>query len=87
MEDFNFNIDLGSFDFSIDLEDKFDSRYIKPPKSIEKIESKLFYANAEKLAKEIKIGKSERYDIVLNGSFVFGDFMVLCLRSLTLLIS
>lgn len=77
MEDFNFNMSLSEFDLnlSFDLDDKFETRYIKPPKSKEKIDSKLFYANAEKLAKELKINKNDRYDVVLNGSFVYGDFI------------
>lgn len=53
----------------------FDSRYIKPPKAKELNEECLRYADARKLANEIKIGKNDRYFVIVNGTFYFGDFI------------
>lgn len=70
--------DINDADFSaveIDFEATFETRYINPPKSKEISEINLKYANAEKLAKEIKIKRNSRYFVVVNGSFIFGDFI------------
>ncbi len=74
--DFNFELDASEFaDISIDLADAFHSRYIKPPRTQEIAEQNLKYANAEKLAADIQIGPNDRYFIVVDGSFYFGDFI------------
>jgi hypothetical protein len=67
--------DIDFSDFEIDFEVEFESRYIKPPKTKEIAEHNLKYANAEKLAKDIDITTDSRYFVVVNGSFVFGDFI------------
>lgn len=51
------------------------SRYIKPPKTKELNESCLKYADAKKLAADIKIKKGDRFFVIVNGSFYFGDFI------------
>lgn len=72
--DLNFNLD----DFSgieVDLEDNFETRYIKPPQTKQTSEYFLKYENAEKLAKNIAITPDCRYFVIVNGSFIFGDFI------------
>jgi hypothetical protein len=72
--DFEFNEDDFS-DFEIDAELDFETRYIKPPKTKEIEEINLKYADAKKLAKDIQIKLNNRYFVVINGSFYFGDFI------------
>jgi hypothetical protein len=61
--------------FEVDFEVEFDTRYIKPPKSKEITDQQTKYANAEKLAKDINITIDSRYFVIVNGSFIFGDFI------------
>ena len=54
--DLSFDINLDDFsDIEIELDDSFDSRYIKPPKTKQVSDRFLKYSNAEKLAKDIDI--------------------------------
>lgn len=72
------NFDLTPIDFSeieISVGVTFKTRYIKPPQSIEIAETNLKYANAKKLAKDISITNNDRYFVIVNGSFIFGDFI------------
>lgn len=74
--DFNMDIDLGDFSgIEIDLNDSFQNRYVKPPKSKEIPERLLKYSYAEKLASDIKLEKGSRYFVIINGSFIAGDFI------------
>jgi hypothetical protein len=75
MDGFDFNIDLGNFsEFSINLGEQFETkRYICPPKSVEIEEIYLTYSNAEKLENEIDL--NNRNFCIINGSFIFGDFI------------
>lgn len=73
--DFDADFDIGDFSGAIDLNTNFKTRYVKPPKSKEIAEHNLAYGNAEKLAKSIKKLKDHRYFVVVNGSFIFGDFI------------
>jgi hypothetical protein len=81
MKDFNeisnsFNFEESDFsNFEVDFELEFESRYIKPNKSKVTSESNCKYDNAVKLAKNITIEKNTRHFIVINGSFIFGDFI------------
>jgi hypothetical protein len=71
-----FNMDDTDFsNFEVDFEVEFDTRYIKPPKSKEITDQQTKYANAEKLAKDVSIGINERIFVIVNGSFIFGDFI------------
>jgi len=73
--DLNFNINLENFsDFEINIDFDIDTekRYCKPPMSKSK---NVKYKNASDLSKEIIIGKNERYFCVIDGSFIFGDFI------------
>ncbi len=70
------DLNLDNFDLKINLSGlKFDSRYIKPPKQKERKEHQVKYAYAEKLAEDIVIEKDSRIFGIINGSFIFGDFI------------
>jgi hypothetical protein len=75
--DLDFNADFSLDDFSgvLDIKREFKTRYIKPPKSTEIADKNLKYSNAVKLATDIKKLKDHRYFIIVNGSFIFGDFI------------
>jgi hypothetical protein len=73
--DFNADFNIGDFSGALELNTNFKTRYIKPPKSVEISEHNLAYANAEDLAKSIKKLKDHRYFVIVNGSFIFGDFI------------
>ena len=71
-------MDINHNDFSgieLDTTLQFETRYIKPPLSIERSESYYKYDNALKLARDLTIKKNDRYFVILNGSFIFGDFI------------
>lgn len=59
----------------IKVNKKLSSRYITPPPSFEIDERYLKYSNAEKLAKDILIDKNCRHFVVIDGTFIFGDFI------------
>ena len=52
-----------------------ETRYIKPRLKKEISERRLKYKYAEDLAREIEITEDARYFVMLNGSFIFGDFI------------
>ena len=52
-----------------------DKRIHKPKQIRSFRNSQIKYDNAEKMAKDIKIGKGERYFSFIAGNFVFGDFI------------
>lgn len=68
----NFNFDLQDFDVDVDLGNEIDTRYCKP---VYKKSVALKYKNAFELAKEIKLLQTERYMCIVDGSFIFGDFI------------
>ena len=53
---------------------EFNARYIKPKKCYFRTKA-IKHENAEKLVAEIPPTKNFRYDVVVSGSFVFGDFI------------
>lgn len=81
---FNIDIgDIGNFDLPDIDNSLFDvlndgtgeeSRYIKPKVYTQKPDF-VMYDNAVKLARDIEITEGSRYDVVVNGSFIFGDFL------------
>jgi hypothetical protein len=72
----DFKLDFADFsDFKIDLGQSFKSRYIKPPLTKEISEVNLKYSDAKKLADSIDLKKNERIFCIINGSFIFGDFI------------
>jgi len=73
--DFNFDINLDNFsdiEIDLDLEKETNLRYCKPAY---KKTVALKYKNAFELSKEIKILQTERYMCIVDGSFIFGDFI------------
>lgn len=71
--DLNFNIDLGNFsDIEINIDIDFNQRYCKPAMSRSK---NVKFKNARELSKAIEIKQNERYFCIINGSFIFGDFI------------
>lgn len=72
------NIDLPDLDASLFdvLNDGTgeETRYIKP-RVYATPSDFVMYDNALKLARDIEITEGSRYDVVVNGSFIFGDFL------------
>jgi len=54
---------------------KQNTRYFAPKKQKEISEKFLKYRNAEKLAKDINFNENNRYFVIVDGSFFFGDFI------------
>ena len=78
MENFNldFNFDFNEFsNIEIDLNVEFETKYIKPPQTKKLSYKKLKYSKAEKLAKELNFKELDRAFVIVNGSFIFGDFI------------
>lgn len=50
-------------------------RYINPRKKPPLKNFQIKFKNAESLAKEINLEENTKYDVVVDGSFVFGDFI------------
>lgn len=75
--DTNFQINLENFnvDFKSKINNNFDTRYIKPKWSPELTSAQLKYRNAEKLAEDIILHENSRYFAIIDGSFIFGDFI------------
>jgi hypothetical protein len=78
-----FNFEFSGFDFGNPLEEDddtgiesgFETRYITPPKTKGLKENFLKYRNAEKLAFDLEMHKDSRYFVLVDGSFIFGDFI------------
>lgn len=71
------DINLDNFsDIEVDIfEDSFSSRIVKPPKTKVKKKSFIKYKNAEKMANEIDINEHDEINCIVNGTFIFGDFI------------
>jgi hypothetical protein len=73
VQDFNIEIDLGNFsDIEINIDIDTNQRYCKPAMSRSK---NVKFKNAKELAKAIQIKQNERYFCIIDGSFIFGDFI------------
>lgn len=81
MGTFDFETDFSIDDFNLEIDVSFKTRIIKPPKQKELKEYNLKYDNALKLANDISINKAERYFVIINGSFYFGDFIEALVKS------
>lgn len=71
------NIQLPDFDLNIfgDGSKKEHGRYMKPHRPETFKESEIMYDNAQKLARELTLDKGERANVIVSGSFIFGDFI------------
>lgn len=68
---------LADFDDDLLTEDEFsESRYIKPKKQKEFPSNYIKFPNAQKLAKKIDLKAKESLFCIVDGSFVFGDFIL-----------
>lgn len=67
------DINASLFDILEDSEGE-ESRYIKPKVYTQRADF-VMYDNAVKLARDITMDYGDRYDVVVNGSFIFGDFL------------
>ena len=65
--------DANLVDF-IQEEEIEETRYLKP-KVLPFKEQFVTYDNAQKLARDIEITNGSRYDVLVNGTFIFGDFI------------
>jgi len=68
-------IEIRPIEINIKIDKKLSSRYITPPRAIEIDERYLKYSNAEKLAEDIIITENSRHFVIIDGSFIFGDFI------------
>ena len=74
-EDFDFKPDLSAFaSGAFDLPE-YETRYIKPPYRPDLAEEYLLYKNAAKLANDLTITRGSRHYAIVDGSFIFGDFL------------
>ena len=74
-DELSFDFGEGFADFELDLDSEFETRYTKPPR-VKRIEERhLKYSEAAKLAIDVNPQKGERYFVIVNGSFFFGDFI------------
>lgn len=76
IDELNIDINIPDIDFDIAIADNgFNNRYIKAKVSKELSGNKIKYSNALKLAKDIKLDKGIRYNCIVAGNFIFGDFI------------
>lgn len=68
------DLDLGCFDLDLDTEADTDNRYIKP-RLVPMKERQIMFEHAAALANEIDLAERSRYDCIVSGSFIFGDFI------------
>jgi hypothetical protein len=73
--EFGTEINLAEFSGFVDVNQEFNTRYIKPPITKDIPDHLLKYEYAEDLAKDIVIEKGGRHFVIINGSFIFGDFI------------
>lgn len=67
------DLDLNLVDF-LPSDETEETRYTLP-KVVPMKEDFVMYDNAQKMAKELRLGFGERFDAFVSGSFIFGDFI------------
>ena len=72
---FDFKMNDFNVDLNLDLFKEFNSRHIKPPVCKDVADNLCTYENAKKLATEICVNENTRTFCVINGNFIFGDFI------------
>lgn len=75
MNEIKFDInsqDFSDIEINIDFDIDANNRYCKPAMSRSK---NVKYKNASELSKAIEIKQNERYFCIIDGSFIFGDFI------------
>lgn len=71
---FKINIPKIGIDLDLDLH-KFNNRYQKSKQINELPKCMIKYSNALKLAKKVELKEGSRYNCIVAGNFVFGDFI------------
>lgn len=72
----DFKIDIPDINIDLDLGfGSFNNRYQKSKEVKELPSGMIKYANAEKLAKNINLDECSRYNCIVAGNFIFGDFI------------
>lgn len=66
--------DINLSDFDLQLGYNEETRYCKP-KLFALRKSQIVYNHAMELARDIELGFGERYDVVVSGNFIFGDYI------------
>ena len=73
MNEIDINLDnFSNIELDINFENDFNQRYCKPAMSRSK---NVKYKNASELSKAIEIKQNQRYFCIIDGSFIFGDFI------------
>lgn len=67
------DLDLNIVDF-LPADETEETRYTLP-KVVSMKEDFVLYDNAQKMARELRLGFGERFDAFVSGSFIFGDFI------------
>lgn len=76
IDELNININIPEIDFDISILDNgFNNRYLKAKVAKDLPGYRIKYSNALKLAKDIKLDVGIRYNCIVAGNFVFGDFL------------
>jgi hypothetical protein len=70
---FEFNAHFSEIEFNIN--ENFNNRYIKPPKTKDIPYKKLKYQKAVDLVKDIDFKELDRVFCIVSGDFIFGDFL------------
>ena len=74
--DFDFDgMDFDPFGESGEYSYENDSKFIKPKQQASIPDEKIYYKNARELVKSMNIRKNHNIYAIVNGSFVFGDFL------------
>lgn len=73
--DFKVDFNLSEFDIIEGEEDMIENKYIKPKIFRGSATSKVKFENARDLAIETRLNPKERYDVLVAGNFIFGDFI------------
>lgn len=78
MPDFNVDFDLSVFEMKESTENE--TRYIKPRLYKPLADHQLKYDNAVKLVRDLKLEPGQRADVIVSGTFIFGDFIEAFIR-------
>lgn len=75
--DLKIEIDLKNFevDFNSKVSTTFDTRYIKPKYTPDLKESQIKYKKAQDLSDNIEVAPGNRYFVIVDGKFIFGDLI------------
>lgn len=73
------NIQIPELDLDIFADgpedEKLETRYMKPHRPDTWQQHEIMYDNAQKLARELTLDRGERANVIVSGSFIFGDFI------------